>query len=198
MSSFDVPRYFATELDEHLAVAGQTKLRLAEQFGRLVDHCAKSLSTGGKLLFFGNGGSAADAQHIATEFSVRYRTDRKALAAVALTTDGPTMTAIGNDYGYDRVFSRQIEAFGRPGDVAVGISTSGKSPNVLLALRMAREMGLVAAAFGGRDGGDMKALADPLLIVPSHTTARIQEMHHMLGQMLCGAIEQVLGLASDK
>ncbi len=195
MPSFDLPRYFAAELDEHLAVAGQTKLALAKEFGRLVEVCARSLSGGGKLLFFGNGGSAADAQHIATEFTVRFRTDRKALAAMALTTDGPTMTAIGNDYGYDRVFSRQIEAFGRPGDVAVGISTSGKSPNVLLALKLAREMGLVAAAFGGKGGGDMKPLADPLLIVPSQTTARIQEMHHMLGQMLCDAIEQTLGLA---
>jgi D-sedoheptulose 7-phosphate isomerase len=194
MQSFDLPRYFSHELDEHLAVAGRTKLALVREFGRLVEICATSLHGGGKLMFFGNGGSAADAQHIATEFSVRYKTDRRALAAVALTTDGPTMTAIGNDLGYDRVFSRQIEAFGRKGDVAIGISTSGSSPNVLLALKTAREMGIVAAGFGGKDGGDMKALADPLLIVPSDTTARIQEMHHMLGQMLCGALEHALGL----
>ena len=198
MSSFDLSRYFAAELDEHLAVAGQTKQALAKEFGRLVEVCARSLTDGGKLLFFGNGGSAADSQHIATEFSVRFRTNRKALAALALTTDGPTMTAIGNDLGFDRIFSRQIEAFGKPGDVAIGLSTSGKSPNVLLALKMARDMGMVAAGFGGKDGGDMKPLADPLLIVPSHTTARIQEMHHMLGQMLCEAIEQVLGLVPPK
>ena len=198
MPSFDLPRYFASELDEHLAVAGETKQALADTFGRLVEVCAKSLSSGGKLMFFGNGGSAADAQHIATEFSVRYKTDRKALAAIALTTDGPTLTAIGNDYGYDYVFARQIEAFGKPGDVAIGISTSGKSVNVLLALKTARQMDLVAAGFGGKDGGDMKPLADPLLIVPSQTTARIQEMHHMLGQMLCGAVEHSLNLVKKK
>lgn len=175
-------------------MAARTKQALARDFTHLVDVCTQSLQSGGKLMLFGNGGSAADAQHIATEFSVRYTTDRRALSAIALTTDGPTMTAIGNDLGYDRVFSRQIEAFGRKGDVAIGISTSGKSPNVLLALRTARQMGIVSAGLGGRDGGDMKPLADPLLIVPSNTTARIQEMHHMLGQMLCGALEHSLGL----
>jgi D-sedoheptulose 7-phosphate isomerase len=194
MPSFDLPRYFFSELDEHLAVAGQTKQALAADFARLVELCGTSLKGGGKLMFFGNGGSAADAQHIATEFSVRYKTDRKALAAVALTTDGPTLTAIGNDYGYDYVFARQIEAFGKPGDVAIGISTSGKSPNVLAALKTARQMKLVTAGFGGKDGGSLKGLCDVLLIVPSQTTGRIQEMHHMLGQMLCGALENSLGL----
>lgn len=194
MPSFDLPRYFASELDEHLSVATATKQALTQDFGRLVEVCAKSLQSGGKLMLFGNGGSAADAQHIATEFSVRYKTDRKALPAVALTTDGPTLTAIGNDYGYDYVFARQIEAFGKPGDVAIGISTSGKSANVLLGLKTAKQMGMECAAFGGKDGGDMKGLADPLLIVPSNTTGRIQEMHHMLGQMLCGALEYSLKL----
>jgi D-sedoheptulose 7-phosphate isomerase len=125
---------------------------------------------------------------------VRFRTNRRALPALALTTDAPTLTAIGNDLGFDRIFARQIEAHGRKGDVAVGISTSGRSANVLLGLAQARELGLTAAGFGGGDGGQMVGAADPLLLVPSRTTARIQEMHHMLGQMLCGAVEIALGL----
>jgi D-sedoheptulose 7-phosphate isomerase len=186
--------YFAAELDEHLAVATATKRDMAADFARLVDICARAIDAGGQLLFFGNGGSAADAQHIATEFSVRFRTNRRALPALALTTDAPTLTAIGNDLGFDRIFARQIEAHGRKGDVAVGISTSGRSANVLLGLAQARELGLTAAGFGGGDGGQMVGAADPLLLVPSRTTARIQEMHHMLGQMLCGAVEIALGL----
>lgn len=196
MLNCDLEAFFHSELDEHLVVATATKDALVAEFGRLVEVCTKSLSMEGKLLFFGNGGSAADAQHIATEFSVRYRTDRRALAAIALTAEGATMTAIGNDYGFEYVFSRQIEAIGRAGDVAIGISTSGTSANVLQALRIARAKGLIAAGFGGRDGGAMRELADPLLIIPSSTTARIQEMHQMLGQMLCGAIEYTLGLVT--
>ena len=140
-------------------------------------------------MFFGNGGSAADAQHLATELVVKYERVRPALAALALTTDTSALTAIANDFGFEQVFARQIEALGKPGDVAIGISTSGKSANVAAALGTARKMGLVAAAFSGGDGGDLRGLADPLLIVPSQNTARIQEMHIALGQMLCGALE---------
>ena len=147
------------------------------------------------MLFFGNGGSAADAQHLATELTVRYARDRAPIAALALTTDTSALTAIGNDLGQEHVFARQIRALGRPGDVAVGITTSGRSRNVILGLETAREMGLVAAALGGMSGGDLVGLADPLLLVPSHTVARIQEMHITLGQMFCGALEQTLGLA---
>jgi D-sedoheptulose 7-phosphate isomerase len=143
---------------------------------------------------FGNGGSAADAQHLATELTVRYKSDRAAIAAVALTTDTSALTAAGNDLGFDRVFARQIEALGRPDDVAIAISTSGKSPNVIAALRQAKAMKLVTAALGGKGGGDLAGLADHLLVVPSDTTARIQEMHITLGQMLCGALEIELGL----
>ncbi len=146
-------------------------------------------------MFFGNGGSASDAQHLATELTVRYKGNRRALAAIALTTDTSALTAIGNDFGFDELFSRQIEALGKPGDVAIAITTSGKSPNILKALTQARQMGLVAAALGGKGGGGLNGLADPLLVVPSDTTARIQEMHIMLGQMLCGAIEFELGVA---
>jgi D-sedoheptulose 7-phosphate isomerase len=146
-------------------------------------------------MFFGNGGSAADAQHLATELTVRYKSDRAAIAAIALTTDSSALTAAGNDLGFERVFARQIEALGKPGDVAIAISTSGKSANIIAALKQARTMRIVTAAFGGKGGGDMTGLADHLLIVPSDTTARIQEMHIVLGQMLCGAIETELGLA---
>ena len=195
--ALDLDRFFDTELAEHEAVAGATKAALREPFARLVAVCARSLRAGGKLLFFGNGGSAADAQHLATEFVVRYVRDRAPIAAIALTTDTSALTAIGNDLGFDQLFARQIAALGRAGDVAIGISTSGQSKNVLKGLEQARAMKLVAAGLGGRDGGAMKGLADPLLVVPSQTTSRIQEMHIMLGQMLCGALERELGLVGD-
>jgi D-sedoheptulose 7-phosphate isomerase len=146
-------------------------------------------------MIFGNGGSAADAQHLATELTIRYKSDRAAIAAIALTTDSSALTAAGNDLGFERIFARQIEALGKAGDVAIAISTSGKSANVVAALKQAKAMKLATAAFGGKGGGDLKGLADHLLVVPSDTTARIQEMHITLGQMLCGAIEIELGLA---
>ena len=161
----------------------------------LVAVCVRCLRQGGRIFFFGNGGSAADAQHLAAELTVRYKRDRKAIAAMALTTDTSALTAIGNDLGFDQLFSRQIEALGRAGDVAIGITTSGKSPNILRALRQARVMGVTAAALAGKGGGGLADVAELILIVPSDTTARIQEMHILLGQMLCGAIEIELGLA---
>ena len=187
--------FFESELDEHAAVAAATRTALAEPFTRLVAVSLESLRAGGKLLFFGNGGSAADAQHLATELTVRYVDDRAPIPAIALTTDSSALTAIGNDLGFEQLFARQVEALGRPGDVAIGISTSGKSRNVIRGLEAAAAGGLTAAALSGRDGGELPGLADPLLIVPSDTTARIQEMHITLGQMLCGALEQGLGLA---
>jgi D-sedoheptulose 7-phosphate isomerase len=192
--ALDLQAFFDEELTEHLGVLEAVKRDLAPDFAALVSVCAESLRLGGKLLFFGNGGSAADAQHLATELAVRYKTDRAPIAAIALTTDSSALTAIGNDFGFERLFARQIEALGQPGDVAIGISTSGKSPNVLAALDTARERGLIAAGLTGGTGGDMVGRANPLLIVPSRTTARIQEMHITLGQMLCGALEIELGL----
>jgi D-sedoheptulose 7-phosphate isomerase len=194
----DLQQFFSAEIAEHEAALAGVKSGLREEFVRLVQVCASAVNKGGKLLFFGNGGSAADAQHLATELSVRYVADRAPIAAIALTTDSSALTAIGNDMGFERIFARQIEALGRKGDVAIGISTSGKSRNVLLGLREAKAHGLIAAGFSGGAGGEMIGLADPLLIVPSAVTARIQEMHIMLGQMLCGALEISLGLASEK
>jgi D-sedoheptulose 7-phosphate isomerase len=190
----DLDAYYLSEFAEHEKVAQATRALLKEPFRRLVRACVESVRAGGKILLFGNGGSAADCQHIATELTVRYVKDREPIAAIALTTDTSALTAISNDWSFDELFARQIAALGRKGDVAIGISTSGKSENVVRGLKKAKEIGLVAAGLGGRDGGRMKGLADPLLVVPSETTARIQEMHITLGQMLCGALERELGL----
>ena len=173
----------------------RAKRRWRTAFAGLLAACVTSIRGGGKLIFFGNGGSAADAQHLATELTIRYKKNRAAIAALALTTDTSALTAAGNDLGFERIFARQIEALGKPGDVAIALSTSGKSANVLAALRQAKAMELVTAAFGGKGGGDMAPLADHLLAVPSAAAARIQEMHITLGQMLCGALEIELGLA---
>jgi len=193
----DLAAFFNAEFAEHHDVARKTQGALGPAFAALTGACVASLKGGGKLMFFGNGGSAADAQHLATELTIRYKADRAAIAALALTTDTSALTAAGNDIGFERIFSRQIEALGRPGDVVIGISTSGKSPNVIAALKQAKAMRIVTAALTGKDGGDLPGLADHVLVVPSHTTARIQEMHITLGQMLCGAIEIELGLAGS-
>jgi D-sedoheptulose 7-phosphate isomerase len=190
----DLAAFFKAEFAEHHDTARRTEAALSTAFAGLVGACVTSIRGGGKLMFFGNGGSAADAQHLATELTVRYKGDRAAIAAIALATDTSALTAAGNDLGFDKIFARQIEALGRPGDVAIAISTSGKSPNVIAALRQARSMKLVTAALGGKGGGELTGLADHLLVVPSDITARIQEMHITLGQMLCGALEIELGL----
>jgi len=190
----DVSAFFAAELEQHRQVAAAVQDDLAEPFAAMLAAWVAGIRGGGKLIFFGNGGSAGDAQHLATELTIRYRQDRAPIAAVALTTDSSAVTAAGNDLGFEQVFARQLQALGRPGDVAVGISTSGRSANVLEALRAARELGLVATALGGGDGGALAQVAAPVLIVPSDVTARIQEMHITLGQMLCGALEIELGL----
>ena len=183
---------FEEEFAEHGRVAAETLAAVAEPFSRLAELAIATLRSGGKLLLFGNGGSAADAQHLATEMTVRYRIARPPMAAIALTTDSSALTAIGNDLGFDQLFARQIAALGRPGDLALGISTSGRSPNVVAGLQAARSAGLHAAALSGGDGGHLTDLADPLLVVPSQTVARIQEMHILIGHCLCGALEAAL------
>src|SRR5262249_52940717 len=137
---------------------------------------------------------AGDAQNLASGVGVRYVKDRGAIAGVALTTDSSVLTAVGNDLGFEQVFARQVDAIGRAGDVAIGISTSGRSANVLRGLEAARRRGIAPAAFTGGTGGPLPGLADPVIVVPSATTARIQEMHILVGQMLCGALERELGL----
>lgn len=190
----DLNTFYDAEFDQHRAAMDATQGALAEPFARLVGVCADAVRGGGKLLLFGNGGSAADCQHIATEMAIRYITDRAPIAAIALTTDSSMLTAAANDWSFDDVFSRQVEALGNPGDVVIAISTSGKSENVLRGLAMAKEKGLKLTGFGGKSGGGMVGLCDPLLLVPSDITSRIQEMHITLGHMLCGALEQELGL----
>lgn len=191
----DIAAFFKSEFAEHNDVTAKTQAQLGDAFGKLVGACAAAVRAGNKILLFGNGGSAADAQHLATELTIRYKKDRKPIAAIALTTDTSALTAAGNDLGFENIFARQIEALGRNGDIAIAISTSGKSPNILAAAKKAKAMGLVTVAFTGKDGGDLKGAGiDHLLVVPSGTTARIQEMHILLGQMLCGALETELGL----
>lgn len=154
--------------------------------------CIRCLTSNNKILLAGNGGSAADAQHIAGELVSRFAFDRPGLPAIALTTDTSILTAIGNDYGYERLFARQIQAHGQRGDVLIGYSTSGKSPNILLALREARDRGLVTIGLSGNRGGPMGELCDHFLAVPSADTPRIQEGHAVLGHILCGLIEEVI------
>jgi len=154
--------------------------------------CIACIRSGGKVLLAGNGGSAADAQHIAGEFVSRFEFDRPGMAAVALTTDTSILTAIGNDYGYEKLFARQVQALGRPGDVFIGYSTSGKSPNILRALETAREAGLVSIGFTGNRGGPMVELCNHLLAVPSADTPRIQEGHLILGHIVCGLVEAAI------
>jgi len=154
--------------------------------------CVLALRRGGKVLFCGNGGSAADAQHLAGEFVSRFHFDRSPLAAVALTTDTSVLTAIGNDYGYELVFERQVRGLGRPGDVLVGISTSGRSPNVLRALKAARETGLVTVGMTGNQREAIEGLCDLCIRVPSRETPKIQEGHIVLGHALCGLVEAMM------
>ena len=153
---------------------------------------AASLQGGGKLLIFGNGGSASDAQHVAAELVGRFRLERQALAAIALTTDATVLTALGNDYSFERVFARQIEALGRAGDVAFGISTSGRSANVLAALQAAHAAHLKTVTLTGCDGGPVAAASDIHINVPSTSTARVQEVHRTLLHVICDLVERAL------
>ena len=151
-----------------------------------------TLKNGNKILLFGNGGSAADAQHIAAELTGRYKVERKGLPGIALTTDTSALTAIGNDYGYDRVFDRQVESLANNGDLLIGISTSGNSQNVINALKVGKAMGCQTIGFSGRDGGLMNNVCDVNLIVPSDNTPRIQEMHILFGHTICQIIDNQL------
>jgi D-sedoheptulose 7-phosphate isomerase len=192
--ALDIQAYFHDELEDHAAVLADTRRATETAFYQMLDAWTNCIEQSGKILFFGNGGSAADAQHLSAELVVRFMDDRAPIAALALNTDTSALTAGGNDLGYDNIFARQIEALGRPGDVAVGISTSGTSPNIVAGLKMAQKKGLIATALTGRDGGIMPQIADPVIIVPATSTRRIQEMHITLGHMLCGALEKTLKL----
>lgn len=177
------------EINAHKAVVEKTLESLQSHIYTACIIATEALKNGNKILLCGNGGSAADAQHIAAELSGRYKVERKGLAGIALTTDTSVLTAVGNDFGFDRIFDRQVEALARSGDVLIGISTSGHSKNVVRALSLARNMECRTIGLSGRDGGVMSEFCDINIIVPSDDTARIQEMHIMIGHIMCHAID---------
>lgn len=180
------------QLADHTALIREIENSLTATIADTVFLLENALGAGHKLLVLGNGGSAADAQHFAAEIIGRFKLERSALPAIALTTDSSVLTAIGNDYGFDAVFSRQVEGLGRPGDVVFGISTSGNSPNVLAALSKGRELGCRTVALLGRDGGVIKNVADIAMIVPSTDTPRIQEGHLTIIHIICDLLEKRL------
>ena len=179
-----------------LKTSGDLKHRVAETLSEKILHASNTirdcLSSGGKLLLMGNGGSAADSQHIAAELIGRFKKERKAIPALALTVDSSSLTALGNDYGFESIFSRQVEALANPNDAIIGISTSGNSKNIIRALNLAREIGAKTIGLMGNTGGSMKDCVDIGIIVPSNDTARIQEVHITVGHIICVIIEQDL------
>ncbi len=180
------------ELREHLCVLSLVAETLKDQIGIAARVAIEAICCHNKILFMGNGGSAADAQHLAAELVGRFKVERKALPAIALTTDASILTALANDYGYDSVFSRQIAALANIGDVVIGISTSGQSPNVIKGIQTAKDLGCKTIGFTGRDGGEVAKLVNVSLIVPSTETSRIQEAHITIGHILCGLIDQAI------
>jgi D-sedoheptulose 7-phosphate isomerase len=176
------------QIDDHLNIA-KTTYSLVESIEIASQFCIDSLNNGGKILIFGNGGSAADAQHIAAELVGRYKINRKGLPAIALTTDTSSITSISNDFGYEEVFARQVEAIGNQQDILIGISTSGKSKNVNKGLKMAAIIGCRSIGLSGSDGGEMNQICDINIIVPTEDTPRIQEIHIIIGHIICHLIE---------
>ena len=177
------------EFSEHIKVSVETIKSIGKPIEIAAKICIDSLKNGNKILIFGNGGSAADAQHIAAELVGRYKTERKGIPAIALTTDTSAITAIANDYGYLHVFDRQVEALANKDDVAIGISTGGSSTNVISALKLANNLGCKTIGFSGKDGGEFNALCDVNLIAIAEDTPRIQEMHILIGHTICHLIE---------
>jgi len=177
------------EFNEHVKTANLLH-NLTDAVASSAQLCIDCLKSGGKILIFGNGGSAADAQHIAAELVGRYKVERKGLPAIALTTDTSAITSIGNDFGYNHIFDRQVEALANKGDVAIGISTSGKSDNIISALKLASKLNCITIGFSGQDGGEMNEICNINLVVPSEDTPRIQEMHIVIGHTICHLIDQ--------
>jgi len=180
---------------EHLEVIQKVAAECSAEIAVIGQLMVDVLAQGGTIYWCGNGGSAADSQHLAAELVGRFKGDRRALRSAALSTDSSVLTCVANDYSYDSIFSRQIEALGRSGDLLVGISTSGNSGNVLKAFDVAKELGLHTVGLLGKDGGRAKAMADHSIVIPSNVTARIQESHILIGHTLCDLIEVGLGLA---
>ena len=183
---------FTSALRELAATAERVAVELGPEMDRALQMVQHAVRQGGTLFFCGNGGSAADAQHMATEYMVRYMRKRRAYPAIALTTDTSLLTAAGNDMGFETVFARQIEALAKPGDLLIIHSTSGNSPNVLRAAETARQQGVQVLAFSARDGGALRALADHSVIIPTERTDRAQELHLCIEHIICDLVEQTL------
>ena len=183
---------FTAALRELAAIADRVAATLGPDLDRALEMVRATVATRGTLFFCGNGGSAADAQHMATEYVVRYMRNRRAYPAIALTTDTSLITAAGNDIGFENVFSRQIEALAKRGDLVIIHSTSGNSPNVLRAAEAARALGVPVLAFSARDGGALRALADHSVVIPTDRTDRAQELHLLLEHVICDVMEQAL------
>jgi D-sedoheptulose 7-phosphate isomerase len=179
----------AAELDAHRKVLEVVTSGLQNDIATACEMAVETIRSGKKIILFGNGGSAADAQHIAAELTGRYKRERKGLRAIAITTDTSALTAIGNDYAYDRIFERQVEALADAGDLLIGISTTGNSANVLKALQLGRSLNCKTLGLSGKDGGKMNANCDLNVVVPADTTARVQEMHIVIGHTICQAID---------
>jgi D-sedoheptulose 7-phosphate isomerase len=178
--------------NEHARLHKEFLKHNTEALAQVATVVLEAFRKGRTVFFFGNGGSAADAQHLAAEYVNRFRLNRRALPAIALTVDTSVITSIANDTGFERIFSRQIEALGRPDDVAIGLSTSGSSANVIAGIRQARQQGLVTVGFSGGDGGLLLREVDYCVVVPARSTARIQELHQICGHVICDLVEQEL------
>ena len=179
-------------IEESISVKQKTILNCLENIKTIINHCIKTLESGGKIIFCGNGGSAADSQHLGAELVVRFKKNRKSLPAIALTTNTSILTAIGNDYGYERIFERQLESIANKNDILIAISTSGKAKNVIEAVKKAKEIGIKTIAFTGENGKEFAKSCDVSLVIPSSNTARIQEAHICIGHILCKLIEDAL------
>lgn len=179
------------EMESHAEVFAKVSASMNHHIYTAAILCVEALKRGNKIILFGNGGSAADAQHIAAELTGRYKTDRVSLPAIALTTDTSALTAIGNDFGFDKIFSRQLEAFAQKGDVVIAISTSGNSANVLEAMKLAKQRECKIVGLSGKGGGAMNEWCDINLVIPSDNTPRIQEMHILIGHILCQIVDSV-------
>ncbi|SFM05417.1 D-sedoheptulose-7-phosphate isomerase [Pelosinus propionicus] len=180
-----------TLIGEHLAVIEQVRQHCIPSIEKMVSLCKEAVLNGRTVFFCGNGGSAADSQHLAAEFVGRFVKERRGLAAVALTTDTSILTAVSNDYGYEQMFSRQVEALVRAGDVLIGLSTSGNSQNVILAIHKAKQLGAITIGLSGGNGGKMVEACDVCITVPDKVTARIQEAHILIGHILCEIMDEV-------
>ena len=185
------------EIEAHREVTQQVLKEMLPQIEQAAAMIIETLRRGNKILLCGNGGSAADAQHIAAELTGRYKRERKGLPAIALTTDTSALTAISNDYGYEMVFARQVEALSNPDDLLVAISTSGNSSNIIAALHTAKAHGCQTLGLSGKEGGEMNTLCDINLVIPSHDTPRIQEMHMLIGHILCQLVDDAFAVNSD-